>query len=249
MPPQVTSGGEPKAYDKVISTIFSRDLASLAHSLPSLASAEAATITTVNLWFPEPNLNAPYRGIGYLLPRNDGGFHDSHGLLGGFFDSDALNRIGHEPAGTKLFYLFRGAIPEDEATELAREVASKHLGIDPLRPAIHLHSINKDCIPQHNVGHAAAMSRAAAELAQSFGGRLAVAGPSYTALGVVGSIRAGHDVAAQVSGLPHAHIGPTGLSQFVGDGPPKLAEVPLQKLRDLGRAVPKKVPKWFHKLT
>ncbi|KAH6690425.1 hypothetical protein F5X68DRAFT_202923 [Plectosphaerella plurivora] len=246
----VTSAGKSVAYDRVISTVFSRQLATLTPSLPSLTEAEAATITAVNLWFPKPALNARARGLGCLLPRADGGYNDRHGLLGIFFDSDALIHppTGTEPQGTKLFFLFRGELTETDAVARAREVLADHHRVDPAEPCIALHRINKDCIPQHHVGHRALMARADEELQAGFGGRLTVAGPSYTGVGVVGSIRAGRDVAVQVARGPLDHIGSTGLAQFRGNKPPILESVPRKTLVGLGRRISETLPGWLQLL-
>lgn len=246
----VTARGQSVAYDKVISTVYSRQLATLTPALPSLAGAEAATITAVNLWFPKAALNARSRGLGCLLPRADGGYNDRHGLLGVFFDSDALIHppTGTEPAGTKLFFLFRGEHSEADAVARAREVLADYHRVDPAEPCIALHRVNRDCIPQQHVGHRELMARADEELQNGFGGRLAVAGPSYSGVGVVGSIRAGRDVAAHVARGPLDHIGSTGLGQFRGGKAPVLESVPRKTLVGVGRHIPETLPGWLQLL-
>lgn len=57
----------------------------------------------------------------------------------------------------------------------------------------------RNAIPQPVVGHSATMARAHADLARSFRGRLAVAGGSYSGVGVLGALRAGRDAAAAVA--------------------------------------------------
>ncbi|KAM0278375.1 hypothetical protein ACHAQH_005196 [Verticillium albo-atrum] len=235
-------GALPPAYDKVISTINSKHLFRLAPKhLPALASTESVTITAVNVWYPKEGLNEPYKGLGYLLPRHDNSNNDLDGLLGVFFDSDALPKPFDEPNGTKMFVLMKGTYGEEEAKAKVREILHDHLGIDPDEKCIMLARTNKDCIPQHHVGHRELMARANDELAAAFNGQLAVAGPSYSAVGVVGSMRAGYDIATQVTNPGKAPVGDTGLARFRADE--KLQAVGRFGLQGIGRLIPERVSK------
>lgn len=117
------------------------------------------------------------------------------------------------PTGTKLTVLLR--VPwEDEpprSPEQAEAIALAHVrrqfGIAADEPVHTQVSTARDCIPQHEVGHQASLAAAHAQLASAFGGRLAVAGPSYTAPGILPSIRAAFDVAASCTGLHDAYRG------------------------------------------
>ncbi|EGY23047.1 uncharacterized protein VDAG_04485 [Verticillium dahliae VdLs.17] len=235
-------GASPAAYDKVISTINSKHLFRLAPKhLPALASTESVTITAVNVWYPKEGLNHPYQGLGYLLPRHDNSSNDLDGLLGVFFDSDALPKPFDEPNGTKMFVLMKGTYAEEDAKAKVREILHDHLGIDPDERCIMLARTNKDCIPQHHVGHRELMARADGELSAAFNGQLAVAGPSYSAVGVVGSMRAGYDMATQVTDPGKAAVGDTGLARFRGDE--KLQAVDRHGLQGVGRLIPDRVSK------
>ncbi|KAM0332137.1 hypothetical protein ACHAQA_002410 [Verticillium albo-atrum] len=234
----------PAAYDKVISTINSKHLFRLAPKhLPSLASTESVTITAVNVWYPKEGLNQPYEGLGYLLPRHDNSNNDLDGLLGVFFDSDALPKPFDEPNGTKMFVLMKGTYSEEDAKSKVREILHDHLDIDPDEKCIMLARTNKDCIPQHHVGHRDLMARADGELAAAFNGQLAVAGPSYSAVGVVGSMRAGYDIATQVTKPGKAPVGDTGLARFRGDDVAKMQAVGRFGLQGVGRLIPERVSK------
>lgn len=236
----------PVAYDKVISTITAKHLHQISpQQLPSLGESEAVTITAVNLWYPKEGLNAPYRGLGYLVPRNDAGHNDKNGLLGVFFDSDAISRPADEPLGTKLFVLLRGELAESDAIAAARDILKDHLGIDPSEPCVALSRINRDCIPQQNVGHRGLMRRADADLASAFGGRLAVAGPSYAGVGIAGSIRAGFDIASHTTGALPGHVGSTGLAEFQRDTVP-VDYLSRDSLAWIGRKIQPQAPLWWH---
>ncbi|KAL1872298.1 hypothetical protein VTK73DRAFT_1647 [Phialemonium thermophilum] len=85
----VNGPGESACYDKVISTLFANDLAGLIsggdHGLDTI---KAVTMQVVNLWYPTPNLNAPYNGFGYLIPQSAPASNNPEQALGVLFDSD-----------------------------------------------------------------------------------------------------------------------------------------------------------------
>ncbi|ROT35468.1 Protoporphyrinogen oxidase [Sodiomyces alkalinus F11] len=237
----------PMRYDKVISTINAKHLYQIAPAeLPSLAGSESVTITAVNLFYPKEGLNHPYRGLGYLVPRNDESYHDKNGLLGVFFDSDALPNAAAEPKGTKLFVLLRGSHAEADAVATARAVLRDHLGINPSEPCVALARVNADCLPQHNVGHRDRMAKADAELASAFRGRLAVAGPSYAGVGIAGSIRAGFDIASHTLGALEGHVGSTGLAEFGEHDVTPVDYLSRESLAWIGRRVRPETPLWWH---
>ncbi|KAI5463042.1 hypothetical protein BGZ63DRAFT_352482 [Mariannaea sp. PMI_226] len=203
---EITSGdkdGRPDVYHKVISTMTAQDLARAADGkLPTLAKSEAVDIMTVNLWFPDEDIKPP--GTGYLIPRTVAPEVNPDHVLGVFFDSDVQTRGPDEPAGTKLFVLMGGHYyqqpgvsppSETEAIAQARSVLERHLGISRDRPCHAVARLAKQCIPQHYVGHQESMVEAQRELRGAYGGRLAVAGGSYTRIGAVAALRAGYDIA------------------------------------------------------
>ncbi|GKT42366.1 protoporphyrinogen oxidase [Colletotrichum spaethianum] len=237
----------PAKFDKVISTTTSNTLAAATNSaLPSLARSPNVSIMAVNLWYPQPGLNASHPGVGYLVPRAVDS--NPEGLLGVFFDSDVVPRAPSEPEGTKFFVLMGGhywdeyaSYPtEEEGIEMAKSVLERHLGIPKTQPAFAMARLAKDCIPQHHVGHGDRMARAADELYAAYGGKLAVAGGSYTSIGVTGGIRAGYDVAAAVAQSPQSHVGDTGLAQFRSHQT-DLFQVPRAHLRSIGRDIEEKI--------
>ncbi|KAJ6445616.1 protoporphyrinogen oxidase [Purpureocillium lavendulum] len=211
-----TAGGQegqqtapPAAYDRVISTVSSQDLARVTgDKLPSLADTHSVSIWTVNVWYPRQDLKPP--GFGYLIPRSVPREHNPERALGVFFDSDVgAAARPDEPPGTKLFVLLGGHYydsgpppPETEADAVAQAKAllERHLDIPASTPCFAMARFAKECIPQHYVGHHDRMMQADQELRDAFAGRLAVAGGSYSKIGAMGALRAGYDVATQTTG-------------------------------------------------
>ncbi|KAK4199097.1 hypothetical protein QBC40DRAFT_282486 [Triangularia verruculosa] len=215
----------PVTYEKVISTLYAKTLANICPpgQLPSLEKTTAATIRVVNLWYPQPGLNHPNNGFGYLIPQSVSFEENPDFVLGVLFDSDREwvlnpktgqydNRGKDTIRGTKLTVMMGGhywdhlpkrLIPDGPtAIEMAKKAVARHMGW-PESYNEHVVASTKlcqDCIPQHLVGHRERMKAAHGELLQAFHGRVAVAGGSYQSPGVLPSIRAGHDVAVQVSG-------------------------------------------------
>ncbi|KAL8377853.1 hypothetical protein RB595_008505 [Gaeumannomyces hyphopodioides] len=233
---RVKTNKTSQSFSKVISTIYAKTLAGITDGrLPALADMEAVTMQVVNLYYPDPGLNHPYRGFGYLVPPTA---DVEPGVLGVIFDSDrddavaaarvhrvllararvGLGDLSRPPAfphpsgdtipGTKLTVMLRldeqtGPRTDDEACRLAHAVVCRHLSLPEKyrRRDRTFASVKtaRDCIPQHRVGHRARLAAAHAQLLAAYGGRLAVAGPSYTAPGLLPAMRAARDVAAEVA--------------------------------------------------
>ncbi|KAL2271128.1 hypothetical protein VTJ83DRAFT_499 [Remersonia thermophila] len=223
---------QPVLYDKVVSTIYAKDLAKMAGNLlPSLEQSTAVTIMLVNIWYPIPKLNFPYHGFGYLLPQALAPEANPECVLGVIFDSDreypvptpanphpaARGADSHQ--GTKLTVMMgghywsdlpRSFIPDEaDAKRLALAAVQRHLNLPPeLAEVAHTQAtLCIDCIPQHLIGHASRMAKAHGELEWAFKGRLAVAGQSYTNPGVLSSLRAGRDVAVHIAREHWPHEG------------------------------------------
>ncbi|KAK0667200.1 hypothetical protein QBC41DRAFT_324481 [Cercophora samala] len=216
-------------YDKVVSTLFSKTLADICGpgTLPSLEKETATTIRVVNLWYPQPGLNHPNKGFGYLIPQTVPFEENPYFVLGVMFDSDRewipnprdpsgyTNRGLDTIRGTKLTVMMGGhywdhlrpdAIPGDAAAiEMAKKAVAKHMGWPSSvnDTAVASTKLCKDCIPQQMVGHRERMKAAHEELLKAFKGRVAVAGGSYQTPGVLPSIRAALDVARQLRGSFH----------------------------------------------
>lgn len=153
----------------------------------------------VNLFFTNPDV-LPVHGFGYLIPRSVPFEQNPECALGVVFDSDAVDDQDSAP-GTKVTVMIGGhwwdgndTYPtEAQGVEMAKSILKRHLGITE-EPAKVLASLQKDCIPQYTVGHEERMKTAHDELMSGFGGRLAVAGNSYTGVGVNDCVRGARDV-------------------------------------------------------
>ncbi|KAE8449369.1 hypothetical protein EG329_008270 [Mollisiaceae sp. DMI_Dod_QoI] len=207
-------------YTKAISTISSRTLSTLSGDrLPSLSKTPSVTVMVVNLYYSDPNI-LPEQGFGYLIPRSIPYEQNPECALGVVFDSDAIQ--GQDTAtGTKVTVMMGGhwwdgfdAYPdEEEGSAMAQSILKRHLKIDT-PPTLVRVSLQKDCIPQYTVGHHSRMESGHEELKDVFKGKLAVAGNSYTGVGLNDCVRAARDV---VMGVKKSES-PTGLESFVGQG-------------------------------
>jgi oxygen-dependent protoporphyrinogen oxidase len=173
----------------------------------------------VNLYYCDPNI-LPKRGFGYLIPRSISFDQNPECALGVVFDSDAVRGQDTVP-GTKVTVMLGGhwwdgfdSYPDEaEGAAMAKAVLKRHLKIDEEPAAVNV-SLQKDCIPQYTVGHEARMKAAHGELMQMFKGKLAVAGNSYTGVGLNDCVRAARDVVMDIKDRQA-----TGLESFVGGNP------------------------------
>jgi protoporphyrinogen/coproporphyrinogen III oxidase len=172
--------------------------------LPALDAFHAVSIMTVNIWYPESNLVPP--GIGYLIPRSCPEELNPERALGVFFDSNLLVEQTAKEGGTKVYVLFGGhyydsmpAPSETEAVEQAKALLERHIGIPRDTPCHAEAALRKECLPQHHVGHFTRISEANQQLEDTYGGRLAAVGGSFSRPGVMGALRAGHDIARSMA--------------------------------------------------
>ncbi|TLD35273.1 protoporphyrinogen oxidase [Venturia nashicola] len=207
--PAASSGTtQPATYDQVISTIFSHKVSHLVNPgkqggeclLPSFLDTSAVTVSVVNLYYPDPNL-LPIRGFGYLIPQATPFAQNPELALGVVFDSEITREQDTAP-GTKVTVMLGGhwwdgweTLPtDDELVEKAKSILNRHLGITGQPEAFHV-GTQKDCIPQYTFGHVQRMKDAHYALLRNFGGRLKVAGNSYTGVGVNDCLMAAREIA------------------------------------------------------
>lgn len=153
----------------------------------------------INLFFPSPTL-LPIHGFGYLIPRSIPFAQNPERALGVVFDSDATIGLDDVP-GTKLTVMLGGhwwdgwgIYPtEDEGVEMAKAVLERHLGIQEQPEKVSV-SMQRDCIPQYTVGHHARLKEGSKILRERFGGRVRVAGNSYTGVGLNDCVRSAKEV-------------------------------------------------------
>ena len=169
----------------------------------------------VNLYFADPFI-LPEQGFGYLIPRSIPFNQNPECALGVVFDSDAIT--GQDTAkGTKVTVMLGGhwwdgfeSYPDEaEGAAMAKAVLRRHLKIDAEPAAMNV-ALQRECIPQYTVGHEARMKSAHSELKTAFKGKLAVAGNSYTGVGLNDCVRAARDVAMALKNGEEN----TGLEQF-----------------------------------
>lgn len=223
-------------FSHVISTIPLRDLelarpstseGELHHLSPNVLPV---TVMVVNLFYANPHL-LPTRGFGYLIPKSIPLPQNPHRALGVVFDSDAC--VGQDTAtGTKLTVMLGGHWwsdfqpgdypSEDDGVRMAQDVLRQHLGISD-EPVLCKATLQRNCIPQYGVGHEEQMGRLTNELL-AFGGRLRLAGISYTGVGLNDCVRAAREV---VDGLVEG-TAITGLDGFRG-GETQWAWMRMQK--------------------
>ncbi|KAI1874621.1 hypothetical protein JX265_004829 [Neoarthrinium moseri] len=205
----LSDNGERVRYDQALSTLFSGQLADLAkpaNSLPSLAATEAVSIQVVNLWYPDADLLSQNPGFGYLIPQSVDPEQNPECALGVLFDSD-IETGKDETKGTKLTVMLGGhywsdwpVLPTEEmGIAMARAVVERHLGISPDEHVVAGAKLCRDCIPQHTVGHFDRLRKAHYELEAAFKGKLTVAGPSYTQVGVIPAMRSGYDAGMRIA--------------------------------------------------
>lgn len=175
----------------------------------------------VNLFYADPSL-LPARGFGYLIPRSIPLTQNPEMALGVIFDSDATKYLD-TIAGTKVTVMlgghwwdgFDGEYPsERDGVSMAKALLKRHLNIDA-RPELAMASLQRECIPQYSVGHETRMKRAHGELMNAFAGKVAVAGNSYTGVGVNDCVRAARDVVMDIK----YGMDVTGLEEFVSPSP------------------------------
>ncbi|PHH54285.1 hypothetical protein CFIMG_003913RA [Ceratocystis fimbriata CBS 114723] len=254
---QTTGTTMERTFDKVVSTIFSSQLASIVpcdeksgiSCLPTLQGQKAVSVLNVCFYF-DQKLDLPHDYTGVLpLPSVKGP------VLGVFVNSNLqgpnteTHIRAHEAPGTKLSVLVGGhhwerfsrqeldamqAMGEDKARQFLRNF----LSISET-PTITHSFVAHECIPQHYKGHRATMADAHWDLMENFKGRLAVAGGSYTAIGVLPSIRAGYCIAQQITNFSEVdapeydYTGLTGLAQFVREE--QFADVEDETLAKFGK--------------
>jgi protoporphyrinogen/coproporphyrinogen III oxidase len=171
----------------------------------------------INLYYSNPTL-LPVHGFGYLIPRSVPWTQNPERALGVVFDSDA--NIGQDTAsGTKVTVMLGGhwwddwsSYPDEaEGAAMARAILKRHLKIEE-EPVVVNVGLQRECIPQYMVGHEERMKKAHGELMRGFKGKLAVAGNSYTGVGLNDCIRAARDL---VESITHrGEGGVTGLEKF-----------------------------------
>ncbi|KAI4713813.1 hypothetical protein J4E89_001261 [Alternaria sp. Ai002NY15] len=194
---EVVSGTEgstsTESFDLAISTLKNDEITPF------------ATVMTVNLYFPNPNL-LPYEGFGYLIPQGIPFEQNPERALGVIWDSSAVK--GQDTAsGTKLTVMmgghwwdgWKGFPTEEEGLEMARSVIKRHLNITD-EPTAHIANLSRDCIPQYTLGYDERLKQFAQGMSNEFKGRLRVVGAQFNGVSVNDIIAASWQVARSLRG-------------------------------------------------
>ncbi|KAG9255012.1 uncharacterized protein F5Z01DRAFT_653605 [Emericellopsis atlantica] len=198
-----------RPYDKVISALPAKQLHKATKQTLPLEDFTSVSVMTVNIWYPYEDIIP--KGLGYLIPDTVPQEDNPERALGVFFDSGVGVGAGRVEVhgerlaerGTKLFVLMGGhyfdeghPIPtEEEAIQQAKNLLERQLGIPKDTPCHAVANLAKDCLPQHTVGHAERITKLDQALQAKFKNRLAPIGGSFTKPGVAGALRAGYDMA------------------------------------------------------
>ncbi|KTW30431.1 protoporphyrinogen oxidase [Pneumocystis jirovecii RU7] len=152
------------------------------------------TVLVVNLFFDNKNL-LPIKGFGYLIPKSVSEKENPENALGVIFDSNSFPELDTYK-GTKITVMIGGSLwkykttfpKENEFAELAQNVISRHLGIKDT-PIIINYKLQKECIPQYNVGHYKDLQSIHNYLYNTYQGRFSVVGNFYGGIGVSDCIK------------------------------------------------------------
>jgi len=174
----------------------------------------------VNLYYPKVTDENLPNGFGYLIPKAVSESENPERALGVIFDSDTLPTLDTATnPGTKFTVMMGGhwwsnrsfsELPtKEQAIAMARSVIKRHLKIQS-EPIVSHVSLQKDCIPQYEVGHAAKMRQVHEDLMDKMKGRVLVAGNSYEGVGMNDCVRSARDQVLSILDLEQA----TGLENF-----------------------------------
>jgi oxygen-dependent protoporphyrinogen oxidase len=204
---------QSRSFSHVISTI---PLPSLFRVLPSppqdLVSSfpPAVTVGVVNLYYPPGSISLPIQGFGYLIPKTTPD-ENPEDALGVIIVSDGIQGqdIGKFTDGVKLTVMLGGhywrgrkSYPsDDELLAAAKSVVARDLGVID-DPSITLVTLQRDCIPQYEVGHWERVQRLEGYIDSTFGrDRFKIVGSAVDGVGVNDSILAARKAAQRLGDL------------------------------------------------
>lgn len=152
----------------------------------------AVTVGVVNLYYPERSTTLPIHGFGYLIPKTSPE-ENPENALGVIIVSDGVHGqdIGKYESGVKLTVMLGGHYwrgqtypSEDELLSAAKSVVARDLGIT-VEPGIHLTTLQRECIPQYEVGHGERIRKLEGYLDSTFGmGQFNIVGSATDGVGV-----------------------------------------------------------------
>jgi oxygen-dependent protoporphyrinogen oxidase len=192
---KVRTGLQSHAFSHIISTI---PLPHLFRVLPGPPQAmvssfpPAVTVAVVNLYYPGGSIIMPIHGFGYLIPKTVEG--NPENALGVIIVSDGIQGqdTGEYDSGVKLTVMLGGhywrgrtSYPsDDELLAAAKSVVARDLGITA-EPSVNLVTLQRECIPQYEVGYWERIQTLEGYLDATFGGeRVKLVGSAVDGVGV-----------------------------------------------------------------
>jgi protoporphyrinogen/coproporphyrinogen III oxidase len=158
----------------------------------------------------------PIQGFGYLIPKMEFNPEDVFGVL--FASSFAESQgQGWDAQATKLTVMIGGhywqdrwSYPsDDDLLKVAKAVVARDLGIT-VEPEVTLVNLQRDCIPQYEVGHWRRMEKVKEYLDWSFGkDRVFVTGAGVDGVGIGDCVLYARNAAMRVQELYLTQLGKT----------------------------------------
>lgn len=204
---------QSRSFSHVISTI---PLPTLFRVLPQppqdlvTSFPPAVTVGVVNLFYATGSISLPIQGFGYLIPKTTAA-QNPEDALGVIIVSDGIQGqdTGKFEDGVKLTVMLGGhywrnktSYPsDDELLTTAKSVVARDLGITD-NPNITQVTLQRDCIPQYEVGHWQRVQRLEEYIAATFGrDRFKIVGSAVDGVGVNDSILAARKAAKRLQDL------------------------------------------------
>jgi protoporphyrinogen/coproporphyrinogen III oxidase len=208
---QIRTPLRTNTYSHVISAIPLPNLFGVLPEPPSdlvESFPPAVTVAVVNLYYPSSSIILPVHGFGYLIPKRTSPEENPEDALGVIFFSDSIQGqdTGEYQSGVKLTVMMGGhywrgrtSYPsEDELLYAAKNVVGKDLGI--IRdPSLYRVNVQRNCIPQYEVGHWQRVEHLKDYLDSTFGDeRFQVVGSAIDDVSVPGCILSGRKAARKL---------------------------------------------------
>jgi protoporphyrinogen/coproporphyrinogen III oxidase len=205
---------QTQVFSHVISTIPLPKLFRVLPSFPSDVAQSfppAVTVAVVNLYYPGGSILMPIHGFGYLIPQKTTPTENPEDALGVIIVSDGLQGqdSGKYESGVKLtvmlgghYWRDRASLPsDDELLSAAKTVVARDLNISA-EPALSNVSLQRECIPQYEVGHWERIEKVNGYLDSTFGPeRFKVVGSSVDGVGVNDCILSARKAARRIQEL------------------------------------------------
>ena len=205
---------QTQKFSHIISTVPIPKLFQVIPSAPAdLANSfpPAVTVGVVNLYYAGDSVTLPLQGFGYLIPKSSL-IENPESALGVLLISDVISGQdtgAFAKGGVKLtvmmgghYWKDRSSYPsDDELLSSAKSLVEKDLGIG-IEPTISQVNLQRNCIPQYQVGHHKCVAQLERYLDSTFGKeRLKVVGSPINGVGINDCIGAARKAASRLKKL------------------------------------------------